>query len=44
MNVEGTNFIGFNPSRENSRETFKKAGVTIIEEKDLRKILPYVFN
>jgi len=44
MHVEGTNFIGFNPSRDNSREAFKNAGVTIIEEKDLREILPYVFN
>ncbi len=44
MHIEGTSFIGFNPSRDNSRDAFNNAGVPIIEEKDLRKIIPYVFN
>ncbi|MAS62971.1 MAG: hypothetical protein CMA34_04805 [Euryarchaeota archaeon] len=44
MYIEGSTFIGFNPSRENSREAFRNAGVPIIEEKDLRLILPYVFD
>jgi len=44
MHIEGTSFIGFNPSRDNSREAFTNAGVPIIEEKDLRQIIPYVFN
>ncbi|MBK00310.1 MAG: hypothetical protein CMB48_05050 [Euryarchaeota archaeon] len=44
MYVEGSSFVGFNPSRENSRRAFEDAGVPIIEEKDLRLILPYVFG
>ena len=44
MHVDGTHFVGFNPSRDNSRDAFNNAGVPIIEEKDLRQILPYVFN
>ena len=44
MHIEGTHFVGFNPSRDNSRAAFKDAGVPIIEEKDLRLILPYIFN
>tara|TARA_B100001113_G_C21115574_1_gene625188 strand:+ start:2255 stop:2983 length:729 start_codon:yes stop_codon:yes gene_type:complete len=43
MNVEGTFFVGFNPSRENSRIAFKNANVPIIEEKDLTLILKHVF-
>ena len=43
MYVEGSSFVGFNPSRENSKRAFEDAGVPIIEEKDLRLILPYVF-
>ena len=44
MYIEGSTFIGFNPSRETSIEAFRNAGVPIIEEKDLRLILPYVFD
>lgn len=44
MHVEDSHFVGFNPSRDNSRKAFKDAGVPIIEEKDLRLILPYIFN
>ena len=44
MYVEGSSFVGFNPSRENSKRAFEDAGVPIIEEKDLRLILPYVFD
>ena len=44
MYIEGSTFIGFNPSRETSSEAFRNAGVPVIEEKDLRLILPYVFD
>ena len=43
MHIKGSSFVGFNPSRENSKLAFKKAQVPIIEEKDLTLILPYVF-
>ena len=40
MHVEGSRFIGFNPSRESSLSAFEAANVDIIHEKDLRAILP----
>jgi hypothetical protein len=43
MNVKGTSFVGFNPSRENSFEVFQNAGVPIIVEKDLRLIWKHIF-
>ena len=42
MQVEGSGFIGFNPSRESSFKAFKEAGVPIIEEKNLLLLRPYV--
>ena len=44
MKVEGSNFIGFNPSREKSVEAFNKAGVPIVYDKDLRLIWPLLFS
>jgi phosphoserine phosphatase len=40
MHVEGSRFIGFNPSRASSVEAFENAGVPVVVEKDLRAILP----
>ena len=40
MHIEGSRFIGFNPSRESSLSAFENAGVDIIKRKDLSSILP----
>ena len=40
MQVEGSRFIGFNPSRESSRTAFAEAGVPVVVEKDLRLLRP----
>jgi phosphoserine phosphatase len=40
MHVEGSRFIGFNPSRASSLEAFSAAGVPVVQEKDLSKIWP----
>jgi len=42
MHVEGSRFVGFNPSRESSETAFAAAGVPVITEKDLRALLPYL--
>lgn len=42
MMVDGSHFIGFNPSRESSLDAFSKAEVPIVTEKDLSKILQYI--
>lgn len=42
MQIDGSGFIGFNPSRESSFKAFKEAGVPIIEEKNLLLLRPYV--
>ncbi|MCH1540688.1 MAG: HAD family phosphatase [Candidatus Poseidonia sp.] len=42
MQVEGSRFIGFNPSRESSWEAFTAAEVPIIVEKDLFLLYPYL--
>lgn len=41
MQVEGSRFIGFNPSRESSLVAFKDSGVPIVFEKDLLKLKPH---
>ena len=41
MQVEGSGFIGFNPSRESSLEAFQTAGVPIVFEKNLLELKPY---
>ena len=40
MHVPNSRFIGFNPSRQSSRDAFQAAGVPMFESKDLRVILP----
>ena len=40
MHVPGSQFIGFNPTRESSIEAFEKAGVPVVTVKDLSHILP----
>jgi HAD superfamily PSPase-like hydrolase len=42
MQVEGSHFIGFNPTRPSSQHAFEHAGVAIIQEKDLSLILPII--
>ena len=42
MQVEGSRFIGFNPSRESSLSAFQDAGVPIVFEKDLRNLKPHL--
>ena len=42
MQVEGSGFIGFNPSRESSYSAFTDAGVPIIEEKNLLLLRPHL--
>ena len=42
MMIEGSHFIGFNPSRESSLEAFAKADVPVITERNLSKILDYI--
>ena len=44
MMVKGSGFIGFNPSRESSKNAFRNAEVPIIVKKDLREIWPYLFD
>ncbi|MED6319527.1 MAG: HAD family phosphatase [Candidatus Thermoplasmatota archaeon] len=40
MMVDGSRFIGFNPTRDSSREAFEDAGVPVVFVKDLTAILP----
>jgi phosphoserine phosphatase len=42
MQIEGSGFIGFNPSRESSLNAFKAAGVPIVYEKNLLNLKPYL--
>ena len=42
MMVEGSKFIGFNPSRDSSINAFTDANVPIVMEKDLSKILDFI--
>ena len=42
MHVQGSSFIGFNPSRPSSEEAFARAGVPVVEGKDLSKIRPHL--
>ena len=42
MQVEGSRFSGFNPSRESSLSAFKDSGVPIVFEKDLLKLKPHL--
>ncbi|MCH1410487.1 MAG: hypothetical protein L7U48_00190, partial [Candidatus Poseidoniaceae archaeon] len=38
MQVEGSQFIGFNPSRESSKSAFLDAGVPVVHSKDLNDV------
>lgn len=42
MQVEGSGFIGFNPSRESSFKAFNEAGVAIVQEKNLLLLRSYL--
>ena len=42
MQVEGSRFIGFNPSRESSLSAFQDANVPIVVEKNLLNLKPYL--
>ena len=42
MMIEGSKFIGFNPSRDSSINAFTDANVPIVMEKDLSKILDFI--
>ena len=40
MHIEGSRFIGFNPTRESSQKAFEAADIDVVYAKDLRAILP----
>ena len=42
MQVEGSRFIGFNPTRESSKLAFSNAGIPVVNEKNLLSIKPYL--
>ena len=42
MMIEGSKFIGFNPSRDSSIKAFTDANVPIVMEKNLSKILDFI--
>ena len=42
MMIDGSHFIGFNPSRDSSIKAFEASNVPIIYEKNLMKILDYI--
>lgn len=42
MQVKGSRFIGFNPSRESSLSAFQEANVPIVVEKNLLNLKPYL--
>lgn len=42
MMVDGSHFIGFNPTRESSKKAFTAVGVPIITEKNLTHILEHI--
>ena len=44
MHVEGSTFIGFNPTRKSSFDAFAEAGVPIVESRDLRDIWVHLFG
>ncbi len=44
MQVDGSSFIGFNPSRESSHSAFADAGVPVVESRDLRDIWNHLFG
>ena len=41
MHIEGSRFIGFNPTRETAIEGFEKAGIDVVLGKNLDDLRPY---
>jgi phosphoserine phosphatase len=44
MMIEGSSFVGFNPIRAGAKDAFTKAGVPVIESRDLREIWNPIFG
>jgi phosphoserine phosphatase len=44
MMIEGSSFIGFNPTGTWSVDAFKEAGVPIVKSRDLREIWPILMD
>lgn len=44
MMIDGSSFIGFNPARDLARDSFREAGVPVVEGNDLRDIWPHIFD
>ena len=44
MMIEGSSFVGFNPIRAGAEDAFTKAGVPVIESRDLREIWNPIFG
>ena len=44
MRIQGSSFIGFNPSNSWSREAFEDAGVPVVNSFDLREIWPILMD
>tara|TARA_B110000467_G_scaffold141390_1_gene142088 strand:+ start:88 stop:924 length:837 start_codon:yes stop_codon:yes gene_type:complete len=42
MHIDGSRFIGFNPTRDSSIAAFESADIDVVHGKDLRAILPYL--
>ena len=42
MHIDGSRFIGFNPTRDSSIAAFESADIDVVYGKDLRAILPYL--
>ncbi|MFL2957556.1 MAG: hypothetical protein ACJZ4Z_02045 [Candidatus Thalassarchaeaceae archaeon] len=44
MKVGESKFIGFNPARERAVKEFERAGVPIVENRNLRDLWPIMFD
>ena len=42
MHIDGSRFIGFNPTRDSSIQAFESADIDVVHSKDLRAILPFL--
>ena len=42
MHIEGSRFIGFNPTRQTAIEGFEKAGIDVVLGKNLDDLRPYL--
>ena len=43
MQIEGSRFVGFNPSKQIAYDGFEAAGVPVIEGNDCRDLWPYFY-